>query len=328
MKNLHKFFNKADIPWVHLVWEKYYSNGRLPNQTKKGSFWWKDLLKLLDKFKGMASMAVQDGSSCLLWDDGWTGQPLKLEFPELFSFAKKPSISLKSAGSGGPVSRLFNLPLSIEAFEQFQQLETIFHNVQLNADKDVWLYIWGSFIYTSRKAYRHLIGTCDAHPIYSWLRKSSCQHKHKVFFCLLSKDRLSTRNILRRKHFHLPSYNCILCAANAEETLEHLFLRCDLAIACWDLIGVVINDMNDSSQIFEDIRRQLGVPFFMEVMIIICWSIWTLRNDVIFRGIPASSPRGLEIFKFNFRQLLWRAKKKYFPTIVSWLEQLVFAGLL
>lgn len=31
IKNLHKFFNRLDIPWVQLIWEKYYSNGRLPN---------------------------------------------------------------------------------------------------------------------------------------------------------------------------------------------------------------------------------------------------------------------------------------------------------
>jgi len=53
LKNLHKFFNRADIPWVHLVWEKHYKNGRLPNHIKRGSFWWRDILKLLDKFKGM-----------------------------------------------------------------------------------------------------------------------------------------------------------------------------------------------------------------------------------------------------------------------------------
>jgi hypothetical protein len=48
MKNLHKYFNKKDIPWVHLVWEKNYSHGKLPGHTKKGSFWWRDILKLLD----------------------------------------------------------------------------------------------------------------------------------------------------------------------------------------------------------------------------------------------------------------------------------------
>lgn len=119
LKCLYKFFNRADIPWVHLVWEKYYANGKLPNHTKKGSFWWKDVLKLLDKFKGMASVSVADGVSCLFWEDCWSGQPLKLEFPELFSFVKKPSISLKDASLVAPAYNLFNLPLSVEAFEQF-----------------------------------------------------------------------------------------------------------------------------------------------------------------------------------------------------------------
>jgi len=86
LKHLHKFFNKEDVPWVSLVWEKYYNNGRLPGNSRQGSFWWKDILKLLDKFKGMASVPVADGSSCLLWDDCWQGQPLKLTFPELYSF--------------------------------------------------------------------------------------------------------------------------------------------------------------------------------------------------------------------------------------------------
>jgi len=36
LKFLNKFFfSKADIPWVHLLWENYYSNGKLPGQQKK-----------------------------------------------------------------------------------------------------------------------------------------------------------------------------------------------------------------------------------------------------------------------------------------------------
>jgi mannosylglycoprotein endo-beta-mannosidase len=41
LKNLHKFYNKANIPWVHLLWACYYSNGSLPmTQVRKSSFWW------------------------------------------------------------------------------------------------------------------------------------------------------------------------------------------------------------------------------------------------------------------------------------------------
>jgi hypothetical protein len=36
IKNLHKFFNRINIPSVKLIWEKYYSNGNLPNHAKKG----------------------------------------------------------------------------------------------------------------------------------------------------------------------------------------------------------------------------------------------------------------------------------------------------
>ena len=71
LKNLHKFYNKLDIPWVNLVWEKHYRNGKLPSHIKKGSFWWRDNLKLLDSFKGMAMVNIQNGSSYLFWSDLW-----------------------------------------------------------------------------------------------------------------------------------------------------------------------------------------------------------------------------------------------------------------
>jgi hypothetical protein len=63
LKNLHKFFNKLDIPCVHLIWEKYYSNGKLLNHTMKGSFWWRDILRLLPKFKELASVVVHLGDT-------------------------------------------------------------------------------------------------------------------------------------------------------------------------------------------------------------------------------------------------------------------------
>jgi hypothetical protein len=181
IKNLHKFFNRADIPWVHLVWEKHYANGKLPGQNKKGSFWWRDILKLLDKFKGMASVAARDGSTCLLWNDCWSGQPLKLAYPELFSFAKKPLISLSSALGSLRPSVLFLLPMSVEASEQFHQLEFLLTSQQQLQGPDNWHYIWGNSEFSSKKAYKHLRGRTFAPHIFKWIWKFSCQPKHKVF---------------------------------------------------------------------------------------------------------------------------------------------------
>jgi hypothetical protein len=38
LKNLHKFYNKLDCPWVNLIWENYYQNGKLSDRRAKGSF--------------------------------------------------------------------------------------------------------------------------------------------------------------------------------------------------------------------------------------------------------------------------------------------------
>lgn len=97
LKYLDKFFNKADIPWVHLVREKYYSNGKLPDHTMRGSFWWRNILKLLNSYKGLSIVQLQNGSTCILWDDMWAHMVPKLPFRELYSFAHHKSISVQNA---------------------------------------------------------------------------------------------------------------------------------------------------------------------------------------------------------------------------------------
>lgn len=112
IKHLHKFFNKEDIPWVSLVWEKYYSSGKLPGNSKKGSFWWRDIVKLLDKYKGMAKVEIKNGSSCFLWDDLWGNEILCQKFPELHFFAKNKQIVFAKGHAQIPLHSLFHLPLS------------------------------------------------------------------------------------------------------------------------------------------------------------------------------------------------------------------------
>lgn len=65
MKNLDKFYNKRDIPWVKLVWDRHYRNGKLLNHTKKGSFWWRDIIKLIPKFKEATTIQVKNGETCM-----------------------------------------------------------------------------------------------------------------------------------------------------------------------------------------------------------------------------------------------------------------------
>jgi hypothetical protein len=96
LKNLHMFFNKADLPWVHLIWNKYYSNGKLPGQTMKYSFWWRSMLRLLNLYKGISHAQAKSGESILFWKDVWNGRILYLSYPHVFSFAIEENATLQS----------------------------------------------------------------------------------------------------------------------------------------------------------------------------------------------------------------------------------------
>jgi len=65
LKDLHMFFNKCDIPWVQLMWNTHYAGDSTPIKGRKGSFWWKDVFKLIGKYKDMSFVTVGDGSTCL-----------------------------------------------------------------------------------------------------------------------------------------------------------------------------------------------------------------------------------------------------------------------
>ena len=64
-------------------------------------------------------------------------------------------------------------------------------------------------------------------------------------------------------------------------------------------------------RIFESFKDQLQLPFFMEIVVTLCWSIWTIINDVIFMNIQASVQRCKTIFKTEFALITLRARANY-----------------
>jgi hypothetical protein len=75
------------------------------------------------------------------------------------------------------LQNLFHLPLSSEAYVQFQNLSATLQSLQLQQGNDAWTFIWGTNFFQSRKVYKHLIGHRYVHNAYKWLWKSSCQNK-------------------------------------------------------------------------------------------------------------------------------------------------------
>jgi len=98
---------RLDLPWVNLVWEKHYGNGKLPSHIRKGSFWWRDNLMLLFELKKFARPQIQNGETSLFWHDNWVNQPRALSAPKLFSFAINKLITVQGAFNHEEIATLF-----------------------------------------------------------------------------------------------------------------------------------------------------------------------------------------------------------------------------
>jgi hypothetical protein len=71
MKHLDKFYNRENIPWVQLLWSTYYADS-VPHAGKlSGSFWWRDIFKLVDDFRAISHIRPGRGDSIIFWYDKW-----------------------------------------------------------------------------------------------------------------------------------------------------------------------------------------------------------------------------------------------------------------
>jgi len=79
--------------------------------------------------------------------------------------------------------------------------------------------------------------------------------------------------MLIKQNMHLEDYNCVFCASTNDETIERLFLQFPFAQDCWGSINLFVVPSWSPFAAFEHLKQQLATPFFMEVIILLSWSI-------------------------------------------------------
>jgi hypothetical protein len=100
-------------------------------------------------------------------------------------------------------------------------------------------------------------------------------------------------------------------------------LLCPFAQACWAWLNCHVILQDDLYRNIENFKLQLQVPFFMEIIIVMGWSIWKARNGLIFSQVQPSLEDTKRAFKSEFAMILLHAKRSYFPFIEQWLNNLV-----
>jgi hypothetical protein len=86
-------------------------------------------------------------------------------------------------------------------------------------------------------------------------------------------SKIDNMNMLRRKNMALESYTCENYIWQNEETLYHLFLRCNFAKSYWNSIDINSSRIAQPEEVSTNLKQQLNVPFSMEIIILMTWSI-------------------------------------------------------
>jgi hypothetical protein len=135
----------------------------------------------------------------LLWEDVWNGHYLSNELPRLFSFAKDKKVSIAQFLANPEVQHNFYTPLSQQALYELNQLEHMMDQAQQSQlDRDVWGYIWGNNQYSSSRFYSLSFKYIEAPVPFNWIWKAKISKKIKNFVWLVFRDRINSRNLLRR----------------------------------------------------------------------------------------------------------------------------------
>jgi hypothetical protein len=93
----------------------------VPHATEdKGSFWWRDVLKLCDNFRGIAK--------CLVGTDIWNDLLLQHKFPRLYSFAKNKNIFAEQFLMHNHIGEQFHMPCLDRPSKKISKCSRLFSN--------------------------------------------------------------------------------------------------------------------------------------------------------------------------------------------------------
>lgn len=107
-------------------------------------------------------------------------------------------------------------------------------------------------------------------------------------------ERVPAVDMLRRRSlsFEGSSDICVLCES-AEDSVNHLFIHCQVASSIWSLMLYQCGIASCASRLLTELAESLrGAPFSGCGLILWrifpfshIWSIWKEKNNMIFRGV-------------------------------------------
>ncbi|KAK3190292.1 hypothetical protein Dsin_029853 [Dipteronia sinensis] len=165
----------------------------------------------------------------------------------------------------------------------------------------------GSFSVKSFRRCLEEIGEVGSDAVSSLLWLGFVPHKVEVFLWQLLKVRILVKEVLRNFGMvQIASIDCPLC--NSEwETVNHLFLHCDWAwklwseaMGWWEVSSCKNKDISGWADGWSGLcNAKSSSRAWIVLFYAVCWTIWDIRNVVVFNGKEAIFSLALDSVRFR-----------------------------
>jgi hypothetical protein len=110
-------------------------------------------MRFYNIFRGFSQCNIGDGLSVCFWEDNLSNSVLAFSNPRLASFALNSAASVKEILEAHGLESIFTLPLSQEALQELDHLQSSIPELELNEDTpDQWKPTW-RIAYTAKNFY-------------------------------------------------------------------------------------------------------------------------------------------------------------------------------
>lgn len=239
-----------------------------------GSFFWRELHKLLPLFRQSTQWDIADASKISFWYDTWGDAPLCL--------TRRPL----------PVRSRISLREAIPVIHQLApQLTQQVQDIVLTQGEDCIRWKWGAVgVYSAKSIYDILMGIGRIVPRDVQLWRYKISTTVKVFVFLLLRKKILTQDVLRRRNIGC-TMGCVVCGSTGIELARHLMFQCSYTVQIWrgleEELGIRILTTGQTVQEIWLNSMQLQSNRYWKknrsvLLSATCWLIWKNRNAIVF----------------------------------------------
>ncbi|KAJ0511447.1 putative reverse transcriptase zinc-binding domain-containing protein [Helianthus annuus] len=232
----------------------------------------------------------------------------------------------------GPVDRIewqwHRAPSSNAELTELNGIVAILAQISITNQEDSWTWQAEDLGIFTVKSVRKIISNTNTVPcdiIFEWNRW--IPRKVNIFGWRMNLDRLPTRCALEKRHIPIPSTLCPLCS-EANETVEHLFTSCFVCSIVWQMVSswlsippIYAYTVRDILGLHKDMAGLDAKKMIIHaILVIACWGIWKLRNEVVFSSKRIDIARLIADIKASSYLWVKNIAKLFSVEWVNWLE--------